>query len=45
MADILVDRQIIQRTLNIIPGGGGGTPLQKANRDVPLDGGAFSRPK
>ena len=26
-----------------IPGGGGGTPLQEANRDVPLDGVAFSR--
>ena len=26
------------------PGGGeGGTPLQEANRDVPLDGVAFSR--
>ena len=24
-------------------GGGGGTPLQEANRDVPLDGVAFSR--
>ena len=24
------------------PGGGGGTPLQEANRDVPLDGVAFS---
>ena len=23
--------------------GGGGTPLQEANRDVPLDGVAFSR--
>ena len=23
-------------------GGGGGTPLQEANRDVPLDGVAFS---
>ena len=23
--------------------GGGGTPLQKTNRDVPLDGVAFSR--
>ena len=27
----------------IPPGGGGGTPLQEANRDVPLDGVAFSR--
>ena len=28
----------------IIPGGGGGgTPLQEVNRDVPLDGVAFSR--
>ena len=25
------------------PRGGGGTPLQEANRDVPLDGVAFSR--
>ena len=25
------------------PGGGGGTPLQEANVDVPLDGVAFSR--
>ena len=25
------------------PGGGGGTPLQEANGDVPLDGVAFSR--
>ena len=25
------------------PGGGGGTPLQEANRDVPVDGVAFSR--
>ena len=25
------------------PGGGGGTPLQEANRDVPLDGVALSR--
>ena len=25
------------------PGGGGGTPLQEANRDVPLNGVAFSR--
>ena len=25
------------------PGEGGGTPLQEANRDVPLDGVAFSR--
>ena len=24
-------------------GGGGGTPLQEANGDVPLDGVAFSR--
>ena len=24
-------------------GGGGGTPFQEANRDVPLDGIAFSR--
>ena len=24
-------------------GGGGGTPLEEANRDVPLDGGAFSQ--
>ena len=24
------------------PGGGGGTPLQEANGDVPLDGVAFS---
>ena len=27
----------------VIPGGGGGTPLQDGNRDVPLDGVAFSR--
>ena len=29
----------------VIPleGGGGGTPLQEANRDVPLDGVAFSK--
>ena len=26
-----------------MPGGGGGTPLQEANRDVPRDGVAFSR--
>ena len=26
-------------------GGGGGTPLQEADRDVPLDGVAFSRPE
>ena len=26
-----------------IPEGGGGTPLQESNRDVPLDGVAFSR--
>ena len=26
----------------LFPGGGGGTPLQVANRDVPLDGVAFS---
>ena len=26
-----------------IPGGGGSTPLQEANGDVPLDGVAFSR--
>ena len=26
-------------------GGGGGTPLQEADRDVPLDGVAFSPPK
>ena len=26
-----------------IPGRGGGTPLQEANRDVQLDGVAFSR--
>ena len=25
--------------------GGGGTPLQEADRDVPLDGVAFSRPE
>ena len=25
-------------------GGGGGTPLQEADREVPLDGVAFSRP-
>ena len=25
------------------PGGGGGTPLKEANRDVPLDGVALSR--
>ena len=25
------------------PGGGGGTPLQEPNGDVPLDGVAFSR--
>ena len=29
MADILVDRQIIQRTLNIIPGGGGVLPYKR----------------
>ena len=28
---------------NRCPGGGGGTPLQEANGDVPLDGIAFSR--
>ena len=26
-----------------VPAGGGGTPLQEANGDVPLDGDAFSR--
>ena len=26
-----------------LPPGGGGTPLQEANRDLPLDGLAFSR--
>ena len=26
-----------------LPGGGGGSPLQRANGDVPLDGVAFSR--
>ena len=32
-------------SLSYGPGGGGGTPLQEANRDVPLDhdGVAFSR--
>ena len=28
---------------NPCPGGGGGTPLQEGNGDVPLDGVAFSR--
>ena len=33
----------IFNNFGVIPGGGGGTPLQDGNRDVPLDGVAFSR--
>ena len=33
----------IFNNFGVIPGGGGGTPLQDGNRDVPLEGVAFSR--
>ena len=33
----------IFNNFGVIPGGGGGTPLQDGSRDVPLDGVAFSR--
>ena len=41
--DVNIFSIAIANKLAFKPGGGGGTPLQEANRDVPLDGVAFSR--
>ena len=35
------EAQLVQ--VGSLLGGGGGTPLQEANRNVPMDGVAFSR--
>ena len=39
----LVYSLALAKMFHEIPGGGGGTPFQVANGDVPLDGVAFSR--
>ena len=38
-----MERLFVILTFELLNFGGGGTPLQEANRDVPLDGVAFSR--